>query len=139
MVMPACRSSRSPELLQEHNNYSPSPYVPEEPFPFLPILFFSFCSCLYYFVSITEFYLDEQEKFRERMKNYVNKKKRYDLQFLRSRYANGIPKYRFYSYPPSLPCRTFNNLENFYYYSYKCFVAALMSMLSYAMANSIKF
>jgi hypothetical protein len=157
MIMPACRSSRSPELLHEHNNHSSllylseesfpfqqiatvfrhfhSSYVPEEPFPFQLALFFGFCVYLCCFVYETKSHLDEQEMFRKQMEDYVKRKKQYDLRFFRSVYANGIPKYRFYSYPPLLPYRTFENSDRIFYYLYKRFLVAMMSICSYAMAN----
>jgi hypothetical protein len=137
MIMSACRSSRSPELLYEHNSYSSSPYVPEETLLFHLFAFFCFCTVLYSFVLTANLQLDEQEMFRKQMKNYVKEKKQYDLKFLRSRYANGIPKYQFNNYPPLLPYRTFENFDRIFYYLYKCFLVVLMSILSYEMANSI--
>jgi hypothetical protein len=154
MIMPACKSS----LLNEHNNYSSSPYVPEEPLlfhhaasasvpeltPYVPeepllfhlFAFFYFCAALCGFVSVTKLQLDGQEITREQMKNYIKEKKRYDLKFLRSRYANGIIKYRFYSYPPYCPKPVFDNFTKItYYYLYRYLLVVLMSMCSYVVTN----
>jgi hypothetical protein len=162
MIMPACRSSRLPELLQEQNNYSLSLYlpeeslssqpateestppetlyVPEESLSFQLALFFGFCTIFCCFVSFTKLQLDDQEWFREQMKNYVNEKKQYDLKFLRSRYANGIIKSRFNGYSPCCPKPIFDNSTKIIYcYLLKYPSVVLMSMFSCALANPIPF